>query len=96
MEKKDYHSKTTPRWAITLSANLKPMNMSNLLKLINLCKCSVIITVNEHRNSYTDINKYVEEYIEETEEDIINEIIKKDTIVELQVYPNTPNGFHSQ
>jgi hypothetical protein len=67
--------------------------MSNLLKLINLCKCSVIITVNQHRNSFTDINEYVEEYVEETKEDIINEIIKKDTIVELQVYPNTPNGF---
>jgi anaerobic glycerol-3-phosphate dehydrogenase len=30
-----YHSKTTPRWAITLSANLKPTTMSQNQKIAN-------------------------------------------------------------
>jgi hypothetical protein len=30
-----YHSKTTPRWAITLSANLKPTIMSQTTQIAN-------------------------------------------------------------
>jgi hypothetical protein len=30
-----YHSKTSPRWAITLSANLKPTTMSQTTQIAN-------------------------------------------------------------
>lgn len=69
--------------------------MSNLKRLIDLCKASVSVTINEHRNYYQTVEQYLEEDdIEDVDQEVINKMVELDTIVELQCYPRTPIGFH--
>jgi hypothetical protein len=73
--------------------------MENKLKqLLSLCKCGVFISVNEHRDYYETVEKFIKEKIERNEAEIDNEVlrqmIKLDTIIELHFYPVTPVGFY--
>lgn len=69
--------------------------MSNLKRLIDLCKASVSVTINEHRNYYQTVEQYLEEAdLEDVDPEVIKKMIELDTIVELQCYPRTPIGFH--
>lgn len=72
--------------------------MKNLQELISRCKASVTLTINNHRDYYQTIEDYLQEMgmggIKETDLEIIAEIIKLDTLVELQFYPETPVGFY--
>ncbi|WP_281225383.1 hypothetical protein [Flavobacterium aquiphilum] len=68
--------------------------MKSLQKILDKCKCSVTLTINQHRDYY----ETVETSIEEDERKDINpkvfaEMIKRDTVIELQFYPETPIGF---
>ena len=66
--------------------------------LIDGCKSSVHVTFNDHRANYQNVEKYLMEmYSEEKgycEDDVWQEMIKKDSIVEVQFYPDTPIGFY--
>lgn len=73
--------------------------MDKLKRIMELCKCGIHITINEHR----DIYKTAEEALEDskclecppeiTDEDRA-EMIKRNTIIDVQVYPDTPIGFY--
>jgi len=74
--------------------------MNKLQMLMSMCKRSVHITANNHRNDYES----AEEFFLRTEsngcsydiEPVIKRVmIEKDTIIELIFYPDTPIGFHS-
>lgn len=70
-----------------------------LKKIIERCKCSVSIVINEHRDIYKSVEETLEnlrclECPPEIDNDVRNEMIKRDTIVDIQVYPDTPNGFY--
>jgi len=70
-------------------------------ELIKKCKCGVYIEVNNHKNNYQSVEEYFKELSEiredlfkEISEDIYKEMIERDSVIEIQYYPNTPVGFH--
>jgi|TARA_Y100000310_G_scaffold210338_1_gene210951 hypothetical protein len=77
--------------------------MENLEKLIKSCKASVSILVNNHRDYYQSVQEYIGEHVELYDLDISNEIglevftemIRKNTVIEITAYPDTPNGNYS-
>lgn len=73
--------------------------MTDLLhELISKCKCGVSIEINNHRNYYYSVKKYLEEFPNDEISDInpraLSIMEKKDTIVEIQFYPDTPISFY--
>lgn len=71
-----------------------------LKRIISVCKCSVSLTVNPHKDLYEDVIMYFNrhkpsEVLDDIEYDIWEEMIKKDRIIELQFYPKTPIGFYT-
>ena len=69
-----------------------------LQKLLDICKCEIALTINEHRNVYQTASDAIKElegrdFIDASEE-VKAEMIARDTIIELQYYPNTPVGFN--
>jgi hypothetical protein len=73
--------------------------MDKLCKLLARCKCGVYLHVNQHRDYFqTVVQKLTELEQEECPSDIEKEVrdkmIKLDTIIDLQFYPDTPNGSY--
>ncbi len=69
--------------------------MSDLNKLLEQCKYGVCLEVNKHRDYYESAEKTLEdargwECPPEIEDDIREVMIRTDTIVNLQFYPDTP------
>ena len=69
--------------------------MEKLKEIINICKASVTISINDHKDLYTSVENYMkdEKATFEISERVLNEMVEKDTIVRIQCYPNTPVGF---
>lgn len=71
--------------------------MTKLEEIIKLCKCSVSIEVNNHRNVYQSAFESIIEEIEYTDvnedPEVLNKMIELDTIVTIQCYQHTPVGF---
>lgn len=73
-------------------------------ELTQRCKGSVTIEFNEHRSCYQTVEMYMEEEMcgeknsdsisELNCQEILQEMIKRDTVVKLQFYPSTPIGFY--
>lgn len=73
--------------------------MEKLIELITKCKASVTITVNDHRNYYETVKeKFNEEpdagFRDEIDDDVFNKMVETDTVIEIQLYPDTPVGFY--
>jgi len=64
--------------------------------LLGRCKCGVYLTVNAHRDVYDSAETYIRE--RELTVSVANyvtqEMIRLDSIVNLQFYPDTPVGFY--
>lgn len=73
--------------------------MDKLLQLIEKTKGSVTIQINPHRDYYQTIRGYLEEqadgYLDEDDlpDDYQIEMEKRDSLIIIQWYPDTPNGF---
>jgi hypothetical protein len=69
--------------------------MENLQELILLCKSSVTIWINDHRDYYLGIEEYLtqEGDIEFIQPIVLQEMLKRDLVIRIQCYPLTPNGF---
>lgn len=71
------------------------MNQTGLLdEIAAICKCEVSVNINRHRNYYESVADYFEDRDSDTTPDVMAEMIKRDTIIEVQVYPSTPVGFY--
>lgn len=69
--------------------------MEKLYHLISLCKCHVSLEVNDHRNMYQSVEDYVSNYNgPEIEEEVLQQMVKRDTVVSLMFYPHTPVGSY--
>jgi len=78
-------------WSNKVYMNL----MEKLNKLIELCKYSVHLTINGHRDYYKTAGQYFNKNPEEDiEPDVYEKMKELDTIIELQYYPDTPVGFY--
>ena len=71
--------------------------MEKLKKLIDECKGSVCLVVNPHKNFYESVEEYLKdrETLEDTEKQIVDEMIKRDLIIDLQFFPDTPIGSYN-
>ena len=71
--------------------------MNKLNQLKNKCKCSVSLTINNHKDYYQSAQEYINELQDkqEIDQETIEKMIELDTIIELRFYPNTPVGFYS-
>jgi hypothetical protein len=70
--------------------------VSDLEEINKLAKCGVFVSINEHKDYYQKIEKALEELDldpGELDEETKQEIIKRDNLVVVQVYPITPIGF---
>lgn len=70
--------------------------MSDLNLLLSLCKNSVSVEVNRHRDFYQSVEEYINEMHDKGEDiakDVLEEMIRRDTIVEVQAYPDNAIGF---
>jgi len=65
--------------------------MDELKELISLCRASVTISINEHRDSYESVEEYLQ-FIQIDEKDVRSEMIKRDVMISVQCYINTPIG----
>lgn len=73
------------------------MANNKLKEIVSLCKCSVSIMINDHKAVYQtaaeEINQR-QDWVGDTEKEIIDKMIEMDNIVTIQCYPNTPVGFY--
>ncbi len=68
-------------------------------QLIENTKCSITLEINQHRDIYESVEQYMqgyphESFIKDIEQEVYNKMVETDTIIELQVYPNTPISFY--
>jgi hypothetical protein len=69
--------------------------MKKFKELVSLCKASVEITVNDHKNDYSTVENYIsKENREGIEDDVFDEMVKRDTVVEIRAYSHNPVGFY--
>ena len=67
--------------------------MREFKEILSIAKCSVSLTINNHRDYYESVSQHLQE--ETIDINILNKMIELDTIVHLQFYPNTPIGSYS-
>jgi hypothetical protein len=74
-------------------------DMSDLQKLMSLCKCGVFVSVNLHRDYYQTVEEYFDELKccgdQRLDDDVKAKMIKTDTVIHIQFYPDTPGGSHN-
>jgi hypothetical protein len=73
--------------------------LDKLQELINRCRCGVYVSVNEHRDVYQTAQQRILEWRDECQDsdipaEVLNTMIERNTIVEVQFYPDTPIGFY--
>ncbi len=77
--------------------------MNELQELIDLCKCSVCVTINQHRDYHQSAEAYLKERFDMqteakplplAEPEVLRRMVELDTIIEIQFYPETPVGFY--
>ena len=69
--------------------------MEKFKELVSLCKASVEISVNDHKDYYESIEQHINEKERENiKKDVFDEMVKRNTIVKVQAYPHTPIGCY--
>ena len=72
--------------------------MEKLQKIVNRCKGGVFLTVNGQRDYYQTADEKIKEnadLYEDVEPGVLEEMKKRDVIINLHFYPDTPTGFYS-
>lgn len=71
-----------------------------LKEILSLCKCSVSLEINKHRDYYQTVEEHLRDDIDthccppEISDEVRGKMIESNTIVNLHFYPNTPMGFY--
>ena len=70
--------------------------MEKFKELISLCKCSVSIHVNDHKDAYYEsVKDYIsDEDAEDIEPEVYAKMVELNTCVEIYAYPTTPIGSY--
>jgi hypothetical protein len=69
--------------------------MNKLIELSSLCNGSVSITINLHKDYKETVEQHLKDDKEDIDDDVYNEMVKRDFIVKLHVYPYTSIGSYS-
>jgi hypothetical protein len=74
------------------------MIKDKLIKLINFCKRSVCVEINDHKSFHEKIKNYMEErfyeHLDQIGKDVLEKIYELDNLVSIQFYLNTSIGFY--
>jgi hypothetical protein len=78
---------------------VKGIKMNDLKKLLARCKCGVHIDVNTHRDVYETAEEYLNSLdqwksLEDVSTEVRVEMVRTNTIICIQAYPDTPIGFY--
>lgn len=73
--------------------------MEKLKKLQSLCKASISVYINEHKDDYSNAKEYIDSYRYDEEingisERVLQAMIETNTIIEVIFHPNTPVGYY--
>ena len=74
--------------------------MDKLKELLARCKCGVYVQVNVHRDVYETAAQWWEtqdicsDSLSDTPPEVRAEMIRLNTVVDVQFYPHTPVGFY--
>lgn len=76
--------------------------MNDLNRLISLCKASISIDINDHTTGYQSVDEYMNDMemcndgtISDINPDVFAEMIKRNTVVRVCFYPDTPVGNYT-
>lgn len=74
--------------------------MDKLSELLARCKCGVYVQINVHRDVYDTASQWWEQQdcisgdsLRDTTASVRAEMMRLDTVVDVQFYPDTPTGF---
>ena len=68
--------------------------MEKFKELVSICKASVEISVNDHKDYYELVRDFIsKEAQNDIDKEVFDEMVIRDTIVRIQAYPLTPIGF---
>lgn len=70
------------------------MATDKLELLVKKCKADVILTFNEHKSNYESVADHYYHAGNEPSPEVFEEMKKRDTIIELQFYPDSTVGFY--
>ena len=73
------------------------MSETELEKLMSRCKFTIYITVNAHKNDYMSVEEWFSKSDSEFMEELgvlLQELIDRDTVIEVQAYPLNPIGSY--
>ena len=74
--------------------------MDKLKELLARCKCGVYVQVNVHRDEYQTAAQWWDgqdisgDSLKDTAPEVRAEMIRLDTVVDVQFYPDTPVSFY--
>ena len=68
--------------------------MSEMKELMNLCKASVSIEINVHKDYYQTVSDYIESETINVSEVIKSKMVELDTTITIYAHPDTPVGFY--
>lgn len=84
------------------SKKTKGLKMKKLNECLKMCKCSFCIDVNNHKDDYQTVQEWYEQALEnefidnkDVDKEMIKEMIKNNTVVKIQFYPDTPIGSYT-
>ena len=76
------------------------MTSWTMKNILQLCKCGVFFSANEHKDYYESAESWLinqiqgQSDIDEIGKEVWDEMIKRDIVLRLQFYPDTPIGFY--
>lgn len=66
-----------------------------LQQLIEKTKCSITLEINLHKDYYDTVVDYLKGFPhDDIPQEIYDKMVETNTVIELHVYPNTPNSFY--
>lgn len=68
--------------------------MDKFKELVALCRHSVEITVNDHRDAYESVREWLGDAKEDIDSDVYDEMVMTNTVVKVQAYPRTAISFY--
>ncbi len=80
---------------ITNLDKLRVKKMNKLNKIKDMCKSSVSVGINCHKDVYESVAQHINGDIDEIDTGVLSKMIELDTVIEIRFYPDTPIGFYT-
>lgn len=72
--------------------------MDKIVKIKKLCKCSILLDIDPHKDYYQSTSQYFQDkpqLKELIDRDVYDEMCNRNTIINLHFYPRTPIGSYN-